>query len=95
MQHCFSATAERNSNAQRRADDSSKAGRIEGGLDANSELAVAVNGTIAATTRSYEDSGETRFARLSMLLKFRRDSLRSFQNVVQVLRRSLTRSTVN
>jgi hypothetical protein len=37
-------------------------GRIEGALDANAELAVAVNGTIAATTRSYEDSGETRFA---------------------------------
>lgn len=39
-------------------------GRILSGSGAGEELALAVNGTIAATTRSYDDSGEERFAAL-------------------------------
>jgi hypothetical protein len=39
-------------------------GRISGGSGKDEDLAVALNGTIAATTRSYDDAGEERFAAL-------------------------------
>jgi len=39
-------------------------GRISGGSNEDEDLAVALNGTIAATTRSYDDAGEERFAAL-------------------------------
>ena len=39
-------------------------GEISGGTGKDEDLAVALNGTIAATTRSYDDGGEERFAAL-------------------------------
>ena len=39
-------------------------GRISGGSGGDEDLALALNGTIAATTRSYDDAGEERFAAL-------------------------------
>ncbi|MEK6276083.1 MAG: sulfatase-like hydrolase/transferase [Actinomycetota bacterium] len=39
-------------------------GRIQGGSGQGENLAVALNGTIVATTRTYDDSGEERFAAL-------------------------------
>ena len=39
-------------------------GRVSGGPGSGQDLAVALNGTIAATTRSYDDSGAERFAAL-------------------------------
>ena len=39
-------------------------GRISGGSGKDEDLALALNGTIAATTRSYDDAGEERFAAL-------------------------------
>ena len=54
-------------------------GKIRGGTGSDEELAVAVNGVVAATTRSYEDQGDERFAALVP-----EDSLRSGQNDVRV-----------
>ena len=54
-------------------------GKIRGGAGSGEELAVAVNGVVAATTRTYEDQGDERFAALVP-----EDSLRSGQNDVRV-----------
>ena len=54
-------------------------GKVRGGAGTGEELAVAVNGVVAATTRTYEDQGDERFAALVP-----EDSLRSGQNDVRV-----------
>ena len=54
-------------------------GKIRGGTGSGEELAVAVNGVVAATTRTYEDQGDERFAALVP-----EESLRSGQNDVRV-----------
>ena len=54
-------------------------GKISGGAGSGEELAVAVNGVVAATTRSYEDQGDERFAALVP-----ENSLHSGQNDVRV-----------
>jgi len=54
-------------------------GKISGGPRTDQELALAVNGVVEATTRSYEDDGEERFAALVP-----EDVVRSGQNDVQV-----------
>ena len=54
-------------------------GNIRGGTGTERELAVAVNGVVEATTRSYEDEGEERFAAFVP-----EDVLRSGHNDVRV-----------